>query len=109
MDLPNPFDMPDAYFAMDRNFRVLEMSHSAAHRFFRRPRMVTSVGERLRWPSGGDFQQKCEQALAQQKPAHFDVAWDEQRWVRVHVWPSRKALFVCLSDVPSRVRKAARG
>jgi hypothetical protein len=96
-----PNDTPDGYLAVDNEFRILEMSAPAAERFFRSPGSTRTAGLRreVPWPAAGEFRVRCEQAMAEQTPAHFVVRWNEQQWVRVHAWPSKKALFVCLRDV----------
>ncbi len=98
----------DAYFALDREWRFLELNTIAEDQYFRRP--ASDLIGRVKWeilPKGniGPFYSQYQHAFDTGEPVHFEaMANEEGRWVEVHAYPRNGRLEVYARDITERKR-----
>jgi hypothetical protein len=93
-------DAPDGYLAMSHDLRVLEASPWAWRRLLG-DWVEPAVSKGTRQPSHGrEFRACCQRVLAAQKPSAFEIEWSDGRRLCFHAWPSRRALFLCVRELP---------
>src|SRR5579862_43896 len=99
----------DAFFAVDRSWRLIRVNQQAEHLWMRDRNNV--LGRRL-WdvfPEAVDsrFHQVYQQAMETGAPAHLEEFYPHaplDRWLEVHVYPSEEGLAVYCRDVTQRRR-----
>lgn len=97
----------DAFFSLDRDFRLTYINHEA-ERMFRRPRqdlLGRNLWEVFPEAIGTQFQREFERALAERRTVHFEEFYPAfERWCSVHAYPCLEGLSVYFQDVTDRKR-----
>jgi PAS domain S-box-containing protein len=99
----------DGYFAVDQEFRFLEIN-PAAHRLVFNDRPIEELLGNCLWdlyPEGrsSDFYTRYRQAMRERTPLHFEArSHIVDRWFEIHAYPRNGRLEVYLRDITERRR-----
>jgi adenylate cyclase len=97
--------MTDAFFALDRQWRITYVNKVAAEILQRSSEELLSQNIWEVFPEilGSKFEQECRQAVAQQVSVNFEELSPQlNRWFEVRVFPSYAGLSVFLHDITRR-------
>ena len=101
----------DAYFALDYQWRFLEMNH-VAEKIFNSPAKEL-IGKVLweKYPEAIDteFYQQYQVAVAERKPVHTEARFHiVDRWFEIHIYPRRDRLETYFRDITElkRIKEA---
>jgi PAS domain S-box-containing protein len=101
----------DSYYALDRNWRVVEFSRSAEN-YFRLKRedvIGASVWDLFPRGRGGAYEALCRKAMDDGEAARLEVAsaFRPDRTVEMRTAPMRDGISVSLTDITERVQAEA--
>ena len=97
--------MTDAFFALDRQWRITYVNKVAAEILQRSTEELLSQNIWEVFPAilGSKFEQECRKAVAQQVSVSFEELYPKlSRWFEVRVFPSYAGLSVFLHDITRR-------
>ncbi|HEY9873504.1 MAG TPA: adenylate/guanylate cyclase domain-containing protein [Candidatus Obscuribacterales bacterium] len=97
--------MTDAFFALDRQWRITYVNKVAAEILQRSSEELLSQNIWEVFPEilGSKFEQECRQAVAKQVSVSFEELYPKlSRWFEVRVFPSYAGLSVFLHDITRR-------
>jgi PAS domain S-box-containing protein len=98
----------DAYYAVDREWRFVEMNPVAERDVFARP--AAELLGRVMWEEyphlvGSEFDRQYRTAMTTGQPAHFEArSMLSDKWLEAHVYPREQRLEVYLRNITGRKR-----
>jgi PAS domain S-box-containing protein len=96
--------MPDAFFSVDTDFRIIE-ANAAGARLLQLTREQLTGRNLLDFPelAGREFEAQCRRAMSMEQPLVFEEYLTPRgTWSEVHAWPARRGLHLSVSDVGDR-------
>lgn len=102
----------EAYFLLDRNWRILDCNRVAEHEFLCKP--AEELLGKVYWDLypesiGGEFYRQYHRAFATGYPVHFEALAERvQQWYEVHVYPRGDQIEVYLHNIDRRKRNEER-
>ncbi|HEY8503958.1 MAG TPA: PAS domain S-box protein, partial [Gemmataceae bacterium] len=99
----------EAYFALDEQFRFVEVNPAALRTIFRGVPAVELIGRGF-WDvfpegKGGEFDRQYRRAMAERRPVHFEArSLVADKWFEAHAYPRDGRLEVYVRDVTERKR-----
>jgi PAS domain S-box-containing protein len=98
----------EAYFAVDREWRFVEMNHVAAERIFRRSPadlLGKAIWDEFPAGIGTETERRFRRAMETLKPVHLEARSERlDSWFEVHAYPRGERLEVYTRDITGRKR-----